>query len=106
MQYYVTARSSAVLTKLMPLCGNLYHHAVEMFLKAGLSRNPEYSLDVLKNKFKHRLPKFWGAFRADFASPALRQFDTVITTLQKWDDIPLQVRKMSATSTIGRDNGL
>jgi hypothetical protein len=87
MQYYIAARVSAVLVGLMPVCGNLYHHAVELFLKAGLSR--KYSMRDLANrhKFGHCLPKIWEAFKADFASPALRQFDTVITTLQKWDEI-------------------
>jgi len=84
MQYYIAARSSAVLTKLMPVCGNLYHHAVEMFLKAGLSR--KYSLDEVY-KFQHDLPKLWDAFKADFTSPALLQFDSVIRTLQKWHEI-------------------
>jgi hypothetical protein len=37
----------------MPVCGNLYHHALEMFLKAGLSR--KYSLAELKSKFVHKL---------------------------------------------------
>jgi hypothetical protein len=66
--------TSAVLVGLMPVCGNLYHHAVELFLKAGLSR--KYSMRDLANrhKFGHCLPKIWEAFKADFASPALRQF--------------------------------
>jgi hypothetical protein len=84
IQYYMAARSSAVLTKLMPVCGNLYHHAVEMFLKAGLCR--KYSLDEVY-KFQHDLPKLWDEFKADFTSPALLQFDSVIPTLQKWHEI-------------------
>jgi hypothetical protein len=87
MQYYIAARSSAVQIGLMPVCGNLYHHAVEMFLKTGLCRN--YSLSDLASpkKFGHCLPKLWKAFNADFASTTLRQFDTVIPTLQRWKDI-------------------
>jgi len=71
----------------MPVCGNLYHHAVEIFLKAGLSRKYPMRDLANRNKFGHCLPKIWKAFKADFASLALRQFDTVITTLQKWDEI-------------------
>src|SRR5271166_3217045 len=37
MQYYITARSAA-LANLLNVCGNLYHHAIEMLLKAVLSR--------------------------------------------------------------------
>lgn len=87
MQYYIAARLSAVLTGLMPVCGNLYHHAVEMFLKSGISRKHSMRDLANPNKFGHCLPKLWKAFRIDFVSPALQQFDTVITTLQKWDDI-------------------
>jgi hypothetical protein len=85
MQYYIAARLSVVLAGLVPVCGNLYHHAVEMFLKAGLSR--KYSLDDLQKNFRHSLPKLWEAFKADFASSALPQYDAVMTTLQKWDEI-------------------
>jgi hypothetical protein len=87
MQYYIAARVSAVLVGLMPVCGNLYHHAVEMFLKAGLCR--KYSMRDLanRNRFGHCLPNLWETFKADFASAALRRFDTVITTLQKWHEI-------------------
>jgi len=53
VQYYVAARSAALVgATLMPVCGNLYHHALEMFLKAGLSR--KYSLAELK-RFGHKL---------------------------------------------------
>src|SRR5216683_7273147 len=86
MQYYIAARLSAVLVGLMPVCGNLYHHAVEMFLKAGLSRNNSQRDLANRNKFGHCLPKLWETFNADFASPALRPFDTMINTLQKWDE--------------------
>jgi hypothetical protein len=34
VQYYVAARSAAWG---LPVCRNLYHHALEMLLKAGLS---------------------------------------------------------------------
>src|ERR1700693_1186113 len=31
IQYYIAARLSVVLAGLVPVCGNLYHHALEMF---------------------------------------------------------------------------
>ena len=55
VHYYVAARS-AVMAQLLPTCGNLYHHALEMFLKAGLSRR--YAPKNLK-KFGHNLQKMW-----------------------------------------------
>jgi len=36
MQYYVSGRS-AVFAQSCPVCANLLHHAVEMFLKVGLA---------------------------------------------------------------------
>ena len=37
-QYYVVGRFAA-FAGLIPITGNLLHHAVEMFLKGGLSKN-------------------------------------------------------------------
>jgi len=87
VQYYVAARS-AVMAQLLPVCGNLYHHSLEMFLKAGLSR--EISLDDLKNprKFGHDLCKLWPAFKAQFATAGeLDEFDATVTKLQQFEDI-------------------
>ncbi len=84
LQYYLAARSAA-LAGSMPVTGNLYHHAVEMLLKAGLSR--KYSLHDLHNMFWHDLPKIWHTFKNDFPVSSLEQFDTTITTLDKWEDI-------------------
>jgi hypothetical protein len=74
-----------------------------MFLKAGLAR--KYSMRDLanRNKFGHCLPKIWESFKADFASPALRQFDALITTLQKWDEIryPDKVLQEGAQMVVG-----
>jgi hypothetical protein len=37
VQYYIAARSAA-WAGLLPVCGNLYHHSIEMFLKSGIAR--------------------------------------------------------------------
>src|SRR5690242_6221306 len=86
-QYYVAARS-AVMAQLLPVCGNLYHHSLEMFLKAGLSRH--ITLDDLKNpgKFGHDLLKLWSAFKAQFAAAGeLDEFDVTVTKLNKFEEI-------------------
>src|SRR6266436_2561450 len=87
VQYYVAARS-AVMAQLLPVCGNLYHHSLEMFFKAGLSR--QTSLDDLKNprKFGHDLLKLWPAFKAEFAPAGeLDEFDATVTKLEQFEDI-------------------
>jgi len=39
-QYYAAARF-AVHAGCIPVCGNLFHHAVEMLLKGGLAKKTE-----------------------------------------------------------------
>jgi hypothetical protein len=86
-QYYVAARSAA-MAHLVPVCGNLYHHSLEMFLKAGLSR--QISLADLANptKFGHKLLKLWPAFKSQFDTAGeLDEFDVIVTKLEKFEDI-------------------
>jgi hypothetical protein len=83
VQYYVTARQSAWSG--LWVCDNLYHHALEMFLKAGLSR--KYSLRELRKQFGHELIAIWNAFKADFPSPALLEFDATIADIAGFEDI-------------------
>jgi hypothetical protein len=65
VQYYVAARSAALVgATLMPVCGNLYHHALEMFLKAPAPQNE-----------RPRPVPIWDAFKAEFPSTALLQFN-------------------------------
>ena len=82
-QYYATARWAAH-ANCLPVCGNLFHHAVEMFLKGGLARN--CSLDDL-SKMKHDLKKLWAAFKTDFSSLPLTQHDRTISRLNKFEKI-------------------
>jgi hypothetical protein len=84
-QYYVVGRYAA-FAGLIPVTGNLLHHAVEMFLKAGLSKKG-LSLENLKNKLGHDLPKIWNRFKTTFNDPALGQFDNVISSLHDFEDI-------------------
>jgi hypothetical protein len=85
VQYYVAARATA-LAGLLPVCGNLYHHALEMFLKAGLSRT--HSLQDLKSKnFGHKLIDIWNVFKTDFDSTALQQFDATIADVHDFEEI-------------------
>lgn len=100
VQYYIAARYAA-LARLLPVCGNLYHHALEMFLKAGLSR--KHSLESLRSKkFRHKLIDIWNAFKADFPSPELLQFDTTIADIDDFEEIryPDKVLKNGAQMMI------
>src|SRR5262245_7854444 len=57
---YIAARFAAA-ARLLLVVGNLYHHAVEKFLKAYLCRT--HSLKDIKNSLRHDLPKLWQALK-------------------------------------------
>jgi len=84
VQYYIAARSAA-WAGLLPVCGNLYHHSVEMFLKSGLVR--KYGLLDLRRRFGHKLPVLWDEFKKEFPSPGLTQFDTAIADIEEFEDV-------------------
>jgi hypothetical protein len=82
-QYYAAARF-AMHAQCMPVCGNLFHHTVEMILKGGLARKRK--LSDLKG-MGHKLKVLWRAYKADFPDPALKRHDKTISGLDKFDDI-------------------
>lgn len=85
VQYYVAARAAA-LAGLLPVCGNLYHHAIEMCLKAVLSRT--HSLKALRNRsFGHDLNTQWSAFKAALPSAQFDEFDDVIRAVERFEEI-------------------
>jgi len=84
IQYYLTGRQ-ATLCGLMPVSGNLVHHAIEMILKAGLLER--FDSAELKKDFHHRLPKIWSQFKNLAADSSLGQFDELITEIHKWAEI-------------------
>ena len=98
-QYYAAARHAA-LAGFLPVSGNLYHHSLEMFLKAGLSQ--KYCLDELKGRFHHRLVELWNEFKVQFPSIALLQFDTAVAEIDAFEDVryPDEVLKNGAEMTI------
>jgi hypothetical protein len=100
VQYYVAARAAA-RAGLLPVCGNLYHHAVEMFLKSGLVRT--HSMADLKNTFGHRLPQLWSDFKTEFPAPILAQYDQLIKDIEDFEEIryPEKVIKQGAVMILG-----
>ena len=82
-QYYVTARF-AMEAQCMLVCGTLFHHAVEMALKAGLAKTRK--LSDLKD-MGHDLKKLWRAYKADFPDPKLKRHDQTISRLDKFETL-------------------
>lgn len=99
-QYYVAARQSAAF-HLMPVAGNLYHHAIEMFLKGALCGR--YMLQDFQRKFGHDLITLWDAFRKEYPTAQLDEFDLVIAELNHFerlrypDAIIIEERKYFST---------
>jgi hypothetical protein len=82
-QYYVAARYAA-FAGLAPVCANLFHHAVEMYMKGYLSS--QRGLAELK-KLGPRLPDIWAHFKSSAADAELDRFDPVISELDKFESI-------------------
>jgi hypothetical protein len=82
-QYYAAARF-AMHAQCMPVCGNLFHHAVEMILKGGLAQ--KRNLSDLKD-MGHNLKELWRDYKADFPDPALERHDKTISGLDKFEAI-------------------
>jgi hypothetical protein len=68
----------------LPVCANLFHHAVEMFLKGGLAR--KHKLSDLKD-MGHDLKKLWNAYKAEFTNSTLKRHDKTISGRNKFEDI-------------------
>ncbi len=83
IDYYVAARFAA-RAQLRPVCGNIYHHAVEMLLKGHLAQTQ--SLEEIK-RFSHKLPQLWDAYKASLPAATLAQFDQSIGLLDAFEDI-------------------
>ncbi len=83
MQYYASGRFAAI-NGMLPVCGNLLHHAVEMFLKGALARRLDraalYGL-------KHDLKKIWKRTKLEFPGTELSSFDASIFRLDLFERI-------------------
>jgi len=104
-QYYVVARFSA-FAGLLPVCGNLFHHAIEMYLKGCLVS--KLTLAELKT-LGHRLQEIWDRCKKEIADAELDNFDQVISELDKFESIryPDQIlaRGMIGLISVKREHG-
>ncbi len=85
VEYYIAARSAA-REGLIYVVGILFHHAIEMCLKARLSH--QYSLKELSQKpFSHDLDALWHEFKAQFPQANLNRFDHTIQAVHAFSNI-------------------
>lgn len=82
-QYYVAARWATV-TVSGTVAGNLFHHAIELYLKGDLSRS--VSRRHL-TKYGHNLKRLWKVYKQKHSASALSGFDRCIKDLHKFETI-------------------
>jgi len=105
-QYYVSGRF-ATHAKLMPVCGNLLHHAVEMYLKGALCQHVS-NIDLKDRKtFGHDLMKLWRALKKIAVDQTLDRFDKTISYLNPFERIryPDKTMKRGMLCRIGFEEG-
>jgi hypothetical protein len=84
LQYYAMARSAS-FAAMLPLNGNLFHHAVEMILKGKLTHI--LPLKKLQCKYRHNLRKTWRRFKRLFPIDDLTPFDNLINRLDDFENL-------------------
>jgi HEPN domain-containing protein len=80
--FYITARF-ATINSFTPVSGYLAHHAIEMFLKAGLVEATSENERMLVSE---DLPRIWQQYKQLRANPALDKFDRTINDLHRFEN--------------------
>lgn len=69
---------------LLPVIGNLFHHAIELYIKGYLS------IKLTENEllsYKHNLKELWKVFKQEVNELELDNFNELIATVHKFEDI-------------------
>jgi len=82
-QYYIVGRFAS-FPGFIPVCGNLFHHSIEMYLKGHLCKTLK---EEQLRKLKHKLTKIWKVFKKDFSGSDLDRFDKTISDVDKFETI-------------------
>ena len=85
LDYYIAGRAAA-MAGLAPVAGNLLHHAVEMLVKADLSKTIPL-VELKARRFGHGLPALWTAFKPNHPAENLSVFDSLIDDLHRFERI-------------------
>jgi hypothetical protein len=100
VQYFIAARFAAS-AHLLPVTGNLFHHAIEMMIKGELATHIG---ERERRRLSHDLNKLWKEFkRRTNRGQSLDSFDNVITRLAQFEDIrfPEAIVSKGMTCVIG-----
>jgi HEPN domain-containing protein len=106
LQYQIAARFS-VIAGFIPISGNLFHHAIEFYLKGALIEKMDESL---RRKFRHDVRRLWRRYKNEVANPLLDKFDRAIADLHRFERIryPEEIATHGMAGEIGfvRNNTL
>jgi hypothetical protein len=98
LQYHVAARYAA-FSGFIPVSGNLFHHAVELYLKGYFCESTD---EDERKEMKHNLKKMWRRFKRDVSDATLNRFDSVISALERHEGIryPEKIAEQGMTAYI------
>lgn len=88
LQYYVAGRF-ATANRFTPVCANLLHHAVELLLKACLSRvDPRETIERYgRSAYGHNILLLWEEFKKRQTATIPVEFDAIVAALHDFEDI-------------------
>lgn len=91
VQYYMAGRFSAVC-EFVPVCMLLFHHAIEMLLKAEILERHPHKDDVaamvdIRKRFGHHLVTLWNEVKSYHPNASLADFDQSVATLNEFEDV-------------------
>jgi hypothetical protein len=99
LHYYILGRY-ATIAQLLPISGNLVHHAIEFFLKGSLIDKLD---QAARQEFRHNLPKLWLRYKRERNNPTLNKFDQTISDINKFERIryPEEIFRLGMLAEIG-----
>ena len=86
------------------MSANLLHHAVELLLKACLAHDdPLDEIREYGQRYSHYIDRLWEVFKVRQPTPVASEFDKIIETLHKFENIryPERLIRNGATISIG-----
>jgi hypothetical protein len=83
LQYQIAARF-ATIVGMSPVAGNLFHHAIEMYLKGALCKVLD---EAQRRRLGHDLKRIWRRYKRQNPDPVLTKFNRTISDLHNFERI-------------------
>lgn len=96
--YYIAGRAG-YHAKAIPVAANLFHHAIEMFMKGYLTG---VGVDEDgRRKLAHKLNRLWNSVRSNAQDPSLDRFTAMIAELDRFEILRYPEGPREKFSSIG-----